>query len=72
MVVKSMVFLRSSVIDIDDQMTSICFEVSAGMMPSQATSTISHFSFICLQTASMRSTSQPTHLPDASFEVKGG
>jgi len=31
------------VIDIEDQITSICFEVSAGMMPSQATSTSSHF-----------------------------
>src|SRR4051812_29324481 len=72
MFVKLIVFLRSAVIDMDDHMTSICFEVREGMMPSHATSTSSHFSFICLQTASMRSISQPTHLPDASFEVKGG
>ena len=42
-----MVFLRSAVIDMETQMMSICFDVSAGMMPSQATSTSSHFSLIC-------------------------
>ena len=67
-----MVFLRSSVIDIELQMTSICLDVSAGMMPSHATSTSSHFSFMCAQTAFIRSISQPTHLPDVSFDVNGG
>ena len=62
----------SGLIDIDDQITSICFEVSAGMMPSHATSTSSHFSFICAQTAFMRSISQPTQVPEASFDEKGG
>ena len=64
-----MVFLRSSVIDIEDQITSICFEVRAGMMPSHDTSTSWHFSFIWAQSAFIRSISQPTHLPEASFEV---
>jgi len=72
MLVKSMVFLRSPVIDIDDQITSICFEVSAGMIPSHATSTSSHFSFICAQTAFIRSISQPTQVPEASLEENGG
>ena len=31
-----------------------------------------HFSFICRHTASIMSTSQPTHLPVASFQVNGG
>ena len=37
-----MVFIRSSVIDIDAMMASICPEVSEGMIPSQATGVITH------------------------------
>ena len=67
-----MVFLRSSVIDIDDMIASIFLEVSAGMMPSQATGVTTQSSFSLAQSALMKSISQPTHLPPASGEVKGG
>ena len=53
-------------------MTSIWPEVSAGMMPSQAVGVITHSMAACLQIATMKSTSQPTQLPEASGEVKGG
>ncbi len=67
-----MTFSRSGVIDIDDQITSILCAFSAGMMPSHAVPTISHFSFSAAHTAFIRSTSKPTHLPVAVWLVKGG
>jgi hypothetical protein len=58
--------------DIVLQITSKKFALRAGMMPSHDASTIAHSSFMARQTAFMRSISQPTHWPDASFEAKGG
>ena len=69
---KSIAFIRSSVIDIEDMMTSICPAFRAGMMPSQAVGVMTHSSAACLQIAFMKSTSQPTQAPEASGEVKGG
>ena len=63
---------EGSLFDMEAMITSILFAVRAGMMPSQAASTISHFSFIPAQSASTGSISQLTHLPPASFAVKGG
>ena len=58
--------------DMEDQITSIFFSCREGMMPSHAVSTSWHFAFICAQTASIRSISKPTHLPEASLLLKGG
>ena len=52
--------------------TSIFLVVSAGMMPSQAIGVMTHSSLASAQTASTISTSQPTHLPEASGDVNGG
>ena len=67
-----MVCIRSSVIDIDAMITSIWPEVSDGMMPSHATGVMAHSISAAVQTAPMISTSQPTQLPAASGEAKGG
>jgi hypothetical protein len=67
-----MVCMRSGVIDMEAKIASILREVSAGMMPSQATGVISQSSLAALQIASVISTSQPVHLPDASGEANGG
>jgi len=67
-----MVFMRSSVIDIDPTIASILFDVSAGMMPSQATGVTTQSSLASAQTAFMKSISQPVQLPAASGSVNGG
>ena len=67
-----MLFDRSSVIDIDAMITSICPEVSEGMMPSHATGVMTHCISPAAQIALMKSTSQPTQLPLASGLAKGG
>jgi hypothetical protein len=67
-----MVCIRSSVIDIEAMIASICWPSSAGMMPSQAVGTISHSSSAASQTALMISISQPCQLPPASGLAKGG
>ncbi|MCY1228564.1 hypothetical protein D9M72_408880 [compost metagenome] len=59
-------------IDIELMIMSIFFEVSAGMMPSQATGVSTHSSFASAHIAFMNSTSQPSHLPLASGAVNGG
>ena len=67
-----MVCSRSSVIDIEFMIASIWPEVSAGMIPSQATGVITHCISPAAQTALMMSISQPTQLPLASGLEKGG
>jgi len=69
---KATVFERSGVIVIEAQITSIFFEVRAGMMPSQAVSTISQSILPALHTALARSTSKPSQTPAALLEAKGG
>ncbi|MNP73801.1 hypothetical protein D3C76_1705730 [compost metagenome] len=69
---KAICFSRASVIDIDEKITSIFLASSEGMMPSQATSLISHCAFICSQSLWIRSTSKPDHCPLACFSVNGG
>ena len=64
--------MRSSVIDIEFQITSIFLVVSAGMMPSQAVGVMTQSSLASAQTASRNSISQPTHLPEASTDANGG
>ena len=72
MSLKSTCLRRSSVIDIEAMITSIWPEVSEGMMPSHATGVMTHCIWPAAQTALIRSTSQPTQLPDASGLAKGG
>lgn len=67
-----MVFSRSAVIDIEPMIMSIFLEVSAGMMPSQATGVTTQSSLASAHMAFMNSISQPSQLPLASGEVKGG
>ena len=67
-----MVFIRSSVIDIEAMMASTCLPVSEGMMPSQATGVMTQSSSAAAQTAPITSISQPVQLPAASGEAKGG
>ena len=61
-----MVFMRSSVIDMEAKMASILPEVSAGMMPSQAIGVQTQVSPIAAQTALPSSISKPVRLPLAS------
>ena len=58
--------------DIEATMASNLFSSRAGMMPSHACSTHSHFTFASAQTASAISISKPESLPLASMLMKGG
>lgn len=62
---------RSSLIDIDDMITSIWPAFKAGIMPSRGRSDYAIQSRLP-QTAPRKSISQPTQLPLASGDVKGG
>jgi len=66
-----MVSLRFSVIAKDGMITSILLAVRAGMVPSREVSTKLHFSFISAYRPSIASISRSTHLPLATFDVKG-
>src|SRR5258707_14181453 len=63
-----MVFLRSSVIEIEESITSNLPATSAGMMPSKSWLVYSHFTFSSSQIALRMSMSKPTNLPLASID----
>src|SRR5215469_7222916 len=67
-----MTFLRSPVIVIDDQITSIFWFCSDGIRPSHAMSVILQVTPSLRHVALRRSISQPDQLPDASLEKNGG
>ncbi|MCY1464290.1 hypothetical protein D9M71_822940 [compost metagenome] len=67
-----MTFWRSGLIPIELKITSNFLASRAGMMPSQATSLISHWAFICSQSARIRSGSNPANCPEGVLSRKGG
>jgi hypothetical protein len=69
--VKAIASLRLSVMFMPAMIASNFPALSAGITPSNACATISHFAFIRLQRSSAKSTSKPISLPLESVKFHG-